>query len=239
MAEILVYTAGCGGAAPFAAKHLKRMGIRLVEHPTPEVTHLLLDVPCREIPAGLLDRLPEDLIAVGGNLDRPELEGYRKLDLLKNEEYLAENAAITADCALRVAASRMRTVFSNASVLVIGWGRIGKCLGALLKNIGCYVTVAARKSSDRAILNALGYESADPVSLRRPEQYELIFNTAPSLVLDSAALSRYPDTLKIDLASKPGLEGPDVIWARGLPGLYAPESSGKLIAETFIKEVTA
>ena len=41
--------------------------------------------------------------------------------------------------------------------------------------------------------------------------------------------------MKIDLASEKGLGGEDVIWARGLPGIHAPESSGRLIAETCLR----
>lgn len=40
--------------------------------------------------------------------------------------------------------------------------------------------------------------------------------------------------LKIELASLPGIAGDDVIPARGLPGIYVPESSGKLIADTLL-----
>lgn len=235
MADILVYPAGSGSAAVFAAEQLKKHRIQLVDHPSPDVTHLLLDVPCREIPKELLRQLPESVTVVGGNLDRSELEGCRKLDFLKNDYYLAKNAAITADCAVRVAAARIKTVFSDTSALVIGWGRIGKCLAALLKQIGCRVTVAARKTSDRAMLNAFGFDTADSLQLSNPKKFDLIFNTVPSPVLNRYSLAGCPDTLKIDLASKPGLEGPDVVWARGLPGLYTPESSGKLIAETFLK----
>lgn len=239
MADILVYTAGSGESAACAAEQLKRRGISLVHHPTPDVTHLLLDVPSREIPTGLLDRLPERICIVGGNLNRPELDRYQKIDLLKQEEYLARNAAITADCAVRVAAARMKTVFIGCPVLVIGWGRIGKCLARLLKHMGCHVTVAARRDTDRAILHALGYCTADPGGHSILQEYSVIYNTVPAAILSKADLSQCPDTLKIDLASAPGLDGPDVIWARGLPGLYAPESSGKLIAEIFMKEVTA
>ena len=239
MAQILVYTAGCSGAAPYAASALRTAGIPLVNHPTPDITHLLLDVPSREIPEGLLDRLPENITVVGGNLTFPALEGYQKVDLLKNEAYLALNAAITADCALRVAAARMARVFSDSSALVIGWGRIGKCLAKLLKDVGCRVSVATRKESDRAVLAAIGYTAVDLHRLTKLDQYQLIFNTAPAPVLNTDRLSQCPETLKIDLASRPGLEGADVIWARGLPGLYAPESSGKLIAETFLKEVNS
>ena len=43
------------------------------------------------------------------------------------------------------------------------------------------------------------------------------------------------DCVKIDLASKPGIEDEDVIIARGLPGIHFPESSGKLIADTLLR----
>lgn len=235
MEDILVFPAGTGEAVSFAERYLKQYGIALVDHPTPEVSHLLLDVPSQEIPTSLLERLPEKLTVVGGNLNQPELMGYRKLDLLRSEAYLARNAAFTADCALRVAAQHRKAVFSGTVVLIIGWGRIGKCLANLLRSIGCEVTVAARKAADRAMLEALEFTSADPTALEPLSRFGIIFNTAPEPVLSEAQLSRCPDTLKIDLASRRGLGGNDVIWARGLPGRYAPESSGKLIADTFLK----
>lgn len=222
--------AGTGAAVEFARGFLRKQGVPMVDHPTPEITHLLLDVPSREIPGGLLERLPEDLCVVGGNLNLPELADYRKIDLLRNQEYLAKNAAITADCALRVAAEHLKTIFADTPALVIGWGRIGKCLASLLKQIGCPVTVAVRKEADRAMIDALGYQSIGIGEV--PKGCRVLFNTVPAPVLREG----FPDCLKIDLASSRGLEGKDVIWARGLPGRYAPESSGKLITDTFIKE---
>lgn len=237
MEDILVYPAGSGESILYAGYYLERSRIATVDHPTPEVTHLLLDVPTGTVPVGLLERVPEKVMVVGGNLKVPELSDHRKLDLLQNEGYLAKNAAITAECALRVAAREMKTVFSGMRVLVIGWGRIGKCLSSLLKNIGCSVTIGARKVSDRAMAEALGFSVIDTERLSAPDPFGLIFNTAPAPVLDEKQLSKCPGTLKIDLASRPGLAGRDVICARGLPGKYAPESSGKLIAETLLKEV--
>ncbi len=228
MKEILVFPAGTGEAVSCAADLLSKNSIRLVYHPTPEVTHLLLDVPTKELPADLLERLPETICVVGGNLTQPMLDGYKKMDLLQMEPYLAQNAAVTAECALQVAAVNSKRTLSGSSVLVIGWGRIGKCLADLLKRIGCRVTVLARKPADQAVLTALGYETGG-------KQFDIILNTVPAPVLGDSA---YPDALKIDLASQRGLKGENVIWARGLPGLYAPETSGKLIAETFLKEVT-
>ena len=227
MKDILVYPGFSGKAGEYAAAFLASRGISLIDHPSPDITHLLLDVPSREIPGGLLERLPEDVGVVGGNLDLPE---HRTIDLLKSEWYLARNAAITAECALWVAAEHLETVFAGAKVLVIGWGRIGKCLARLLKDIGATVTVAARKKADRAMAEALGFSSTLPGLV--PEGCRVVFNTVPIPVMESTA-----DCLNIDLASKPGILGDGVIRARGLPGKYAPESSGYLIGEAFLREV--
>jgi dipicolinate synthase subunit A len=67
-------------------------------------------------------------------------------------------------------------------------------------------------------------------------RYRVIFNTVPAPVLSSQlqAFCR-PECLKIDLASQQGIQGEDVVIARGLPGKEAPESSGRLIAEMVLK----
>lgn len=245
MEKILIYPAGSTKACLYASQALALAGVPVTDHPTPEVTHLLLDVPSFS-PEGslrgggelepLLRMLPPGITIAGGNLNHPSLTGYQALDLLTDPMYLAKNAAITADCALRVAGAELDTVFTDSPALVIGWGRIGKCLARLLRGLGAEVTVAARKESDRAMLAALGYSSIDigeiPALLPR---YRLLFNTAPEKVLSGKQLTGCRHCVKIDLASKPGLEGSDVITARGLPGRYTPESSGKLIAETILR----
>ena len=131
-------------------------------------------------------------------------------------------------------------VFRDCPILIIGWGRIGKCLGQMLKALGAEVTVGARKESDRAMLSALGYETVDTAEMDRIlPGFRVIFNTAPEAVLSEEALRRCSGCLKIDLASQRGLQGEDVIWARGLPGIHAPESSGALIGKqvlAFLRE---
>ena len=95
--------------------------------------------------------------------------------------------------------------------------------------MGADVTVCARKAKDRSILAAMGYDTLDfhQVDLKK---YKVIYNTVPTMVFPACPGS----ALKIDLASRLGLGSPDVIWARGLPGKDAPESSGELIAKTLI-----
>lgn len=245
MKDMLVYPIGSTPACGFAAEFLKKAGVMLTDHPAPEVTHLLLDVPSfgadgklrgggdiREI----LRMLPPKARVAGGNLVHSALEGYSLLDLLQDEEYLALNAAITADCALQVAREKLAATFADSPALIIGWGRIGKCLGNLLKAVGTEVIIAARKESDRAMARALGFWAVDMEEIRKVlPGCRVVFNTAPEMVLYKEDTRCCSNCLLIDLASKPGIEGEHVIAARGLPGIYAPESSGRRIAEAFLR----
>lgn len=249
MGSILIYPKGTTAACVCAATALGRAGIPTVDHPSPEVTHLLLDVPSFSGDgtlqgggslAELLERLPDSVTVIGGKLDHPALAKHRTVDLLQDPEYVAANAAITADCAVRIAGSLLPVTFREAPALVLGWGRIGKCLARLLAEMSCPVTVAARNPKDRAMVGALGGRAVaiGEIPGILPDM-RLLFNTVPAPILGSELLGHYPQCVKIDLASIPGLLGSDVVYARGLPGQYAPESSGALIARRvlhFIEE---
>ena len=152
------------------------------------------------------------------------------IDLLKDPVYVSKNANITAHCAVKLAMNKLTCILPDCKTLIIGWGRIGKCLAKLLRDMGCQVVVAARKETDRAILAALGYDTCSIEDID-PESFDLIYNTAPEMLFPECP----GNSLKIDLASQLGLGGSDVLWARGLPGKMAPISSGQLIAETVLR----
>lgn len=245
MQERVFFAANRTGALGFAAAQLERMGQTVAGTPSPAVTHLLLPAPAftpdGEIRGGgmlceILRDLPQAVTIIGGGLDRPELAGYERWDLLKDEGYLAKNAAITAHCALATAMETLPVTLDGCPVLVLGWGRIGKILAKLLSNLGADVTVTSRSPKNRAMLAALNYGAEDPAQLSYIlGRYRLIFNTAPAPVLtEDQIVHCRPDCVKIDLASRPGIAGADVIHARGLPGKDAPESSGKLICRTIL-----
>lgn len=220
-----------------AAEELGSIGICVTEKCAPDVTHLLLPVPSFSGGDGylahLLAKLPEDVIISGGNLNSPLMEGYRAVDFLKDPYYLADNAAITAACAIQMLRERISDL-SGKTGLIIGWGRIGKCLGPMLKEQGVRVSIAARKSSDLAMIHALGYGNLDTQDATAElSRFDLILNTVPVLLFPQAELKE--GAIVLELASKPGITGPTVIDARGLPGKLAPEESGKLIAKTFIR----
>lgn len=240
MAKYIFFPANQGPVLRAVGETLKSKGYGVVDYPCASVTHLLLPVPSSQpgcdVPA-LLSQLPKGITIVGGNLNPDDFPGYKLMDLLQDPTYLARNAAITAYCALRLAMMELPVTLRGCRVLIIGWGRIAKCLAALLWALEADVTVAARREADRAMACALGYRSETIADLDATlNDYRLIFNTVPAPVLSEKQVEHCRQgCLRIDLASVQGIEGSHKIWAKGLPGKDAPESSGALIAKTVIR----
>ena len=228
MRQATVFLMGEGRAAAFAARVLEQEGVHVAATLNRSVTHVLLDVPTKDVD---FSKIPEDVTVIGGNLDA--VTGHRKVDLLKEDQYLAENAAITADCALRLLGDRLPVAFRGCPILVIGWGRIGKCLASMLKALDADVSVAARKPSDMGMLTALGYGAVALENID-PDCYRAIINTAPAQVLAGGGEEA---CVKIDLASRLGMAGENVLWARGLPGKMLPEESGGCIARGVLRHL--
>ena len=239
-----IYTAGTTPACKIAGDYLRSLGLTVTDSPVENCGYLLLDVPSFGVNGllrngehlqPLLSQLPDDILVCGGYLRHPVLADYRTVDFLQDEHYLCENAYITAECALDVAMPYLPRTIRGCPILIIGWGRIGKCLGRLLKVMGADVTIAARNPDHRALIHALGYHAEEIANLDT-SHYRLLFNTVPSPVLNREQIRACKDTcIKIELASKDGMDGEDIITARGLPGIHMPESSGELIAETFLR----
>ena len=245
MKNILIYPAGCTQGCLAAVRALKKQGLPVADHITPEATHLLLDVPSFS-PDGrlrsgadfseLMSALPENMTVIGGKLPLSVTEKYSSLDLLTDDTYQFENAAITAECALRVAAERIPFALRKAPVLIVGWGRIGKHLAFLLKAYGSRVSILSRSPSHRAEAMSFGFQGISPEELpKKTKSFRILFNTAPAMMIPKEIAEMCPDCLKIDLASLPGIEAEDVVTARGLPGILAPESAGQLIADTIVR----
>lgn len=246
MDGITFFLAGDTSAMRYAGKFLNANGIPIVPTPSPKVTHLLLPVPSLDekglvrgggAPETILAQLSDRVIVIGGFLNHSVFQNYTKFDLLQDARYLAENAAITADCALPILQTHLPVTLVDCPILIIGWGRIGKCLAARLKALHADVTVAARKESDRATLISLGYKTIGPEALNLSlPKYRAVVNTAPAPVIGREQATLCPrGCVFLDLASTPGIFCEGVLWERGLPNRDAPESSGSLIAQTVLR----
>ena len=234
---MLIYCLCCSEAVSHAARVLQSFGLPVTDTPYDSVTHLLLPVPSAAVFSELRELLPglsPEVVISGGNLDTEFLRPYRTVDFLKDPFYLADNAAITARCAQTLAEEKSGKPLTGRPVLILGWGRIGKCLARNLRADGADVTVAARKEADLAILHALGYR-AIPIAHAGLElkRFRVIFNTVPAMLLPDFCPGT--DCIALELASTPGMAGDGILSARGLPGKMAPAESGELIADTFIR----
>lgn len=228
MEKIVFSTYGHSPALCFARNALHSWGYEVSPDPA-EATHILLPVPSFDEDGNVKggDKLPalgEGAVIMGGNLQT--LQGS-KIDFLQDEFYLLENAAITAECALKYA-----NIQPETAVLIIGWGRIGKHLAPMLSARGAHVTVAVRKEADWLAVMGQGFQAVYLLDLK-PRKYDVVFNTAPASVLFSGECKE--DATLIDLASVKGIFGKGVVYARGLPGKDAPETSGTLIAKTALR----
>lgn len=172
-------------------------------------------------------------LILGGNISKQLSDIFdsakvKYIDYLKRDELMIRNAIPTAEGAIEIAFSEMPVTLHSSNCLVVGYGRIGKILSSMLKGIGANVAVSARKCPDLAWISSLGYTPIHNSDIKNEiSKFDVIFNTVPAMILDKSILECIPpDTLIIDLASKPGGVdfatakdlGLKVIWSLGLPG---------------------
>ena len=166
---------------------------------------------------------------------------YEVYDYMECEELSLKNAVPTAEGAVKIALEELPVTLNGLKVLIVGMGRIGTALAAVLKGFGADVTAAVRNARGAAKARIAGIKSVCTKDMKN--DYGLVFNTVPSMIFDEELLKKFDnDTLFIDLASKPGgidfdcaaELGKKVIWALGIPGKNAPVSAGEIIAETII-----
>lgn len=231
MKQPTMYIPAPNAALTCAGCLLRNSGVRFTDT-AQEAEYLLYSAPTRL--EAMADYTTDQTI-IGGNLDFLN-ESVNRLDLLKDPYYLAANAAITAEAALGLILKELRCAVTEANILILGWGRIGKCLTHQLQSLGANLTVYARKDGDRAMLRALGYRYVTREELKRcMAKYHCIVNTAPAPILTEDEGRRMrPGCFKLELASGVWLPGNDVVAAPGLPGKFKPEASGALIAKTIL-----
>ncbi len=205
---------------------------------------------------GVLRLAEPDAIIIGGKLPEHFVSAAREkglsvYDLLSIEALEIKNAHITAEAAVSVAMNTLCRTVSGANIAITGFGRISKQLARLFSALGARVTVAARKDSDLAFAETFLYETVkiegESWSNHLASGYDIIFNTVPNMIFNRIFLEKIDKkTMLVELASVPGgfdlcaahELGSNISWAPSLPGKYAPESAGELIADSIIKIIS-
>lgn len=165
-------------------------------------------------------------------------------DYYEREDFLIYNASLTAEGSIKTMVQNMNIPVSESKCLVAGYGRIGKILSKLLKNLGAKVTVSTRNLKNTSLAEVNGFEVINVKEINENHYFDVIFNTVPAIIFDFENLKFFKSTkLIIDLASLPG--GVDknsadklnikLINDLGIPGKYYPKSSGEILAKVICK----
>lgn len=196
----------------------------------------------------LVNSLSADTVLIGGKFDLSiknavAARGIRIFDYNDNEEFQIKNAVPTAEGAIEIAMRELPITLHNSSIMILGYGRIGKLLFSMLQSFCKDICIAARKKSDLAYAESFGGRSAAFGSAKFVHEIrnsDVIFNTVPADVLTENMLGKLKkDCIIIDLASGKG--GTDfgfaekhkikAVHALALPGKVAPVTAGNIIGD--------
>lgn len=166
--------------------------------------------------------------------------GLRLVEIAERDEIAILNSIPSAEGAIQMAMEATDITIHGSRAFVLGFGRCGMTLARMLAALGARTSVAARKPGDLARITEMGMEALTYGQLNdRIGEADCVFNTVPSMVLDSVLLQKTKPAVYIcDIASAPG--GVDFIAAKalgrraelapGLPGKVAPRTAGQILA---------
>lgn len=177
-----------------------------------------------------------------------ESHGLTLFELMERDDVAIYNSIPTVEGALMMAIQNTDITLHGSECAVLGLGRVGLSLARALHAIGARVKVGVRSPSDIARSFEMGLEAFDTNHLgENLQKADVIFNTIPAPILTEEILLKVPyDVLIIDLASKPGgvdfsfaeKRGIKAMLAPSLPGIVAPKTAGKILAQTITQLVT-
>ena len=179
----------------------------------------------------VIEGLNRSSFICGYGLDDAHLEstsarGALALDLMRDEDFLLENAELTALCALGIFLGSARYSPRDVSVGIVGYGRIGKRLTNLFLFLGSRVTVFTSREGTRLDLSEYGVAASASSATADLSGLDILINTAPAPIFPPSAI---PKGLRIiELASGDnfcGIEG--VEKYPSIPAKMLPYSAGK------------
>lgn len=170
--------------------------------------------------------------------------GVRLVEFRERDDFAIRNAVPSAEGAIQMAMELMDVTLHQSVALVLGYGRTGSVLARMAKGIGADTWVAVRHATDLARIYAAGYAPVDLRELaKRVPPVDIVFNTVPAPLLREDVLKAMkPGAVIVDIASSPG--GTDFAAAKrlgiraslapGLPGITAPRTAGRIVADTLL-----
>ncbi|MDW2797747.1 dipicolinate synthase subunit DpsA [Clostridium boliviensis] len=197
----------------------------------------------------LLSHLTSNHILFGGSIPSYVKEYARKneigcFDYMDMEDVTIKNTIATAEGAIAEAIRLSPGCLHQSKCLITGFGRCARTLALKLKGLDLTITIAGRKANQLALASSMGFQTVLLCDLEKEiGRYDFIFNTIPALVIPEELVSLAARTATIiDIASAPGgvdfeacrQQGIRAKLCLGLPGIYAPETSAKILYEAIL-----
>ena len=158
-------------------------------------------------------------------------DGASVYDLSVDEDYLLDNASLTALGTLGYILTTSRSAVCDISFGIIGYGRIGEALSRLLLFLGAGVSVYTTREALRHSLGEMGIGARGMESPIDLHGIDILINTAPRDMSLEFSHGLPLGMRLIDLASGDNFKGVEgVERLPGIPERYFPESAGRTYA---------
>ncbi|MBQ3015498.1 MAG: hypothetical protein IJD79_01820 [Clostridia bacterium] len=164
------------------------------------------------------------------------------IDVSRDEEYLAENASLTAVGTVGRILTEERSAPCDLSFGIIGYGRIGQRLLHILMFLSGKVTVFTSKRELRQELCMLGISGVDSLSFESPEaaaklsELDILINTAPARLISDNMRDSLAKVRIIELAPGDNLpEGVAVERFSAVPSFMYPRSAGIALGKSVLR----
>ena len=181
----------------------------------------------------LMDIADSSSLVVGYSLPENITEGLKRQgcpvhDVARDEEFLCENAELTAEATLGVIFNTAGASPADLRIGVVGYGRIGRRLSRLLLYLGASVRVYSSDAGKRLDLGEWGITTALSAKDADLSNLDILVNTAPAVIFSSERDGGFPEDLRvIDLASGDNFPGvPSVEKYPSIPAKMFPTSAG-------------
>ncbi|MFQ3543281.1 dipicolinic acid synthetase subunit A [Halobacillus rhizosphaerae] len=163
------------------------------------------------------------------------------IPLMDRDDVAIFNSIPTVEGTIMMVIQHTDFTIHGSKVVVLGLGRVGTGLARTFAQLGAHVSVGVRSSASAARVYEMGLTPLDMNNLAEEmPECDIILNTVPAPVVQAAVIKQLPShAVIIDLASKPGgtdfryaeKRGIKAMLAPGLPGIVAPKTAGRIIAD--------
>ncbi|WP_373896056.1 dipicolinic acid synthetase subunit A [Virgibacillus natechei] len=170
------------------------------------------------------------------------------IPLLDRDDVAIYNSIPTAEGAIMMAIEHTDYTIHSSRVNVVGFGRVGNTVANKFAALGAKVSVTASSIKELARITEMGLTAVPLVNLSAyTNECDLLINTIPAPVVKKESIQNLPPhALILDLASNPGgtdfdyakQRGIPAILSKSLPGIVAPKTAGKILADVIKQSVT-